>query len=241
MRDQYAGDVSDLIKFALLRDLAGDDSRLGVAWYYVPGHDGREDGRHLEWRDELAWEQLDSELHAGLSLLPERTIDALERAPIWPRDTLFFRERMPTKSLRDEWRQNMVEAMDGADIVFLDPDNGLGKTGSQSMWRSLRFVSSGDRQGGRHHLFSGRSRSHNDQVRVLHHRLRNEAGAAGLLTLRTNVSVPRNPGSSSYVQRQRWFTLIDPSPELMRRTRLFCSALATIPRVRTRLEEATPV
>ena len=54
MRDQYAGDVSDVLKFAFLRALAGADRTLGIAWYYAPGDDGRADGRHLEWRDEPA-------------------------------------------------------------------------------------------------------------------------------------------------------------------------------------------
>jgi hypothetical protein len=32
MRDQYAGDVSDVIKFAFLRALTGVDRTLGIAW-----------------------------------------------------------------------------------------------------------------------------------------------------------------------------------------------------------------
>src|SRR4029079_15617641 len=40
MRDQYAGDISDVLKFAFLRALTGADRKLGIAWYYVPGHDG---------------------------------------------------------------------------------------------------------------------------------------------------------------------------------------------------------
>ena len=70
MRDQYAGDVSDVLKFAFLRALAGTDRTLGIAWYYAPGDDGRADGRHLEWQDEPAWQRLDPQLHAGLSMLP---------------------------------------------------------------------------------------------------------------------------------------------------------------------------
>src|SRR5437764_14417374 len=52
---------------------------LGVAWYYAPGDDGRVDGRHVEWRDESAWRQLDAQLHAGVSTLSERSIAARRR------------------------------------------------------------------------------------------------------------------------------------------------------------------
>ncbi|MCZ7657213.1 MAG: hypothetical protein M5U07_04865 [Xanthobacteraceae bacterium] len=69
MRDQYAGDVSDFLKFAFLRALVGKHRTLGIAWYYAPGDDGRLDGRHLEWRDETAWRALDEELHTGLAAL----------------------------------------------------------------------------------------------------------------------------------------------------------------------------
>ena len=34
MRDQFAGDISDLRKFAFLRAVTPDKSQLGVAWYY---------------------------------------------------------------------------------------------------------------------------------------------------------------------------------------------------------------
>ncbi len=65
MRDQYAGDVGDVLKFSFLRALARADRRLGIAWYYAPGDNGRPDGRHLEWRDEPAWRRLDPAPHAG--------------------------------------------------------------------------------------------------------------------------------------------------------------------------------
>ncbi len=126
MRDQYAGDVSDVLKFAFLRALAGADRALGVAWYYAPGDDGRADGRHLEWHDEPAWRLLDAQLHAGLSTLPERSIAALERAMIWPSGAPFHRDPMPPRVERGAWGARKRTALDGADIVFLDPDNGVG-------------------------------------------------------------------------------------------------------------------
>jgi hypothetical protein len=54
VRDQYAGDVRDALKFSFLRALAGGDRTPGIAWYYAPRDDGRADGQHLEWRSEPA-------------------------------------------------------------------------------------------------------------------------------------------------------------------------------------------
>jgi hypothetical protein len=141
MRDQYAGDVSDFLKFAFLRAVAGANRTLGIAWYYAPGDDGRPDGRHLEWRDEPAWRQLDEELHAGLTTLPSRSIEALERAVIWPKGVLFHREPVPPRAERSAWGTRKRSALDGADIVFLDPNNGLGReTQKHATFAEIRLL-----------------------------------------------------------------------------------------------------
>ncbi|MGJ0452356.1 MAG: hypothetical protein ACR65T_03860 [Methylocystis sp.] len=239
MRDQYAGDVSDVLKFAFLRTLAGKDRTLGIAWYYAPGDDGRSDGRHLEWRDETAWRALDKELHTGLAALPERSVTALERAMIWPEGVLFHREPMPPRAGRSAWGTRKRSALDGADIVFLDPDNGIGgETEKHATFSEIRLL----RKPGRAIVFitfPGRSMKHDALLQQLHERLAVETDAESIVTLRTNVSVPRAIGSSSYVQRQRWFTVVDPDTELTARAQAFATRLAFIPRVRARLDSPT--
>ena len=238
MRDQYAGDVSDVLKFAFLRSLASTDRTLGVAWYYAPGDDGRPDGRHLEWRDEPAWSLLDAELHAGLSSLPARSIAALESAPIWPAGSMFHREPMPTRLGRAEWGSRKRETLAGANLVFLDPDNGIGaETEKHPTYTEIRRL----RRPGRALVFitfPGRRMKHADLVKHLHSRLIDETDAEGAATLRTNVSVPRASGSSSYVQRQRWFTIVDPDAKLLVRAEKFVAALAMVPRVRATLDQS---
>ena len=236
MRDQYAGDVSDVLKFAFLRALAGKDRTLGIAWYYAPGDDGRSDGRHLEWRDETAWRVLDEELHTGLAALPERSVAALERAMIWPEAALFHREPMPPRAGRSAWGIRKRSALDSADIVFLDPDNGIGEeTEKHATFSEIRLL----RKPGRAIVFitfPGRSMKHDALLQQLHERLAVETDAENIITLRTNVSVPDAERPRSYVQRQRWFTFIDPDAELIARARAFASNLTCIPRVRAVLD-----
>ncbi|MGH7120830.1 MAG: hypothetical protein ACREFP_17900 [Acetobacteraceae bacterium] len=239
MRDQYAGDVSDVLKFAFLRALAGADRTLGIAWYYAPGDDGGPDGRHLEWRDETAWRLLDEELHAGLVALPERSIAALEQATIWPSGALFHREPMPPRVERSAWGTRKRNALDGANIVFLDPDNGVGReTEKHATFSEIRLLRKPERAIV-FITFPGRSMTHDALLRQLHERLMVEADAGNIITLRTNVSVPRTAGSRSYVQRQRWFTVVDPDTELTVKTQAFAMALASMPRVRARLDGPT--
>lgn len=235
MRDQYAGDVSDMLKFSFLRALADSDRTLGIAWYYVPGDDGRADGRHLEWRDEPAWQRLDSQLQAGLSALPERSIAALERSEIWPKGTLFHCQPMPPRHQRMAWEMQKRAALKRADIIFLDPDNGLGKeTPKHATLSEIRLL----RQPGRAIAFisfPGRNIPHDAQLQYLHEKLRVEANTETVITLRTTVSVPHAEGSRSYVPRQRWFTVVDPDALLVARAQAFSEALGSIPRTQAQL------
>jgi hypothetical protein len=239
VRDQYAGDVSDILKFAFLRSLAGSDRTLGVAWYYALGDDGRVDGRHLEWRDEPAWRQLDAQLHAALSALSERSIAALERATIWPEATVFHGEPVPSRLLRSAWKLRMRAALDSANLVFLDPDNGLGaETEKHATCSEINLL----RRPGRAIViitFPGRSLRHDALAQRLHKQLRVETGAKDVVTLRTNVSVPCADRPRFYVQRQRWFTVVDPDAELITRARAFASDVACVPRVRALLDGVT--
>lgn len=236
MRDQYAGDVSDVLKFAFLRALAGTDRKLGIAWYHAPGGDGRADGRHLEWRDEVAWRNLDAELHAGLAALPERSIAALEGADIWPKGVLFHREPMPARLDRTEWGARQRSTLDAADLVFLDPDTGLGgETVKHATFEEVRRLRR-PRRAIVFIVFPAREK-HDELVRRLHRRLAAETDAQTVATLRTNVTVPRRDGSPYVVQRQRWFTIVDPDQNLVGRARGFAAALASVPRVTARLDE----
>jgi hypothetical protein len=83
--------------------------------------------------------------------------------------------------------------------------------------------------------------THAEQVQQLHQQLRNEADAKPL-TLRTNVSIPSTKRPGKYVQRQRWFTVVNPDAMLVVRARAFTkelNALLRVSRVRAELDEAT--
>ncbi|MCK6453012.1 MAG: hypothetical protein L6R19_19525 [Alphaproteobacteria bacterium] len=171
--------------------------------------------------------------------MPERSVAALERAAIWPNGVLFHREPLPPRLLRSARSVRKRAALDGADLVFLARDNGLGaETGKHATIAEIRHL----RRPGRSIVFitfPGRSMPHDALVQRLHERLRAEADAGTVVTLRTNVSVPSDAGSRSYVQRPRWFTVVDADSALLARARAFADAVASVPRVRARLDGAT--
>jgi hypothetical protein len=119
---------------------------------------------------------------------------------------------------------------------FLDPDTGIGEDSEKhATYSEIRQVHKPERA-----IvvitFSGRSMKHVALLRQLHERLAHETHAENIVTLRTNVSVPRAVGPSAYVQRQRWFTVVDPDAELTTRAQAFTDDLASIPRVTAQLD-----
>lgn len=229
MRDQYAGDVSDAVKLALLRSLAGQDRRLGVAWYYVSGNDGRADGRHMEWLDDASWSKIDGDLQAAIGQLPSRNVSSLEGLSIWPENTRFHRVPIPTGGERLSWAREMRATLASTDLIFIDPDDGVGQAGvKHATWGEVRgFV------GGNRCVvfikFPGRS-SHSEQAIQLHEMAAKETGCDNIVTLRTNVSVPATK-SGCFVPRIRWFTLINPCKLLHERLETFADAINACPRM----------
>jgi hypothetical protein len=222
MRDQYATDISDYLKFTFLRAITRTDCNLGIGWYYLPGHDGRADGRHVEYKSEPAWRSLDAELYDQLVALAEPSVAALERIPIWPARTVFHSVPLMARK-RAEWVTGMVRAMGDAEFVFLDPDNGLGSdalkhahiTDLIALRRENRAVSI--------IKFPGRHMSHESQILELHDKLQT-AGFHAPITVKTCVSVTN--GRTGRVPRHRFFTIAGGDDEIRVRARDFACRLA---------------
>ena len=143
MQDRYAGDVGDFGKYGLLRWLCGPDGhgpalRLGVLWYRfedaTPG-----DGEHISYLEPpraQEFRKCDPDLfeRMGSIVHRERSIAAVETSGALPPGTAFFREKLvfgrreSTKSRASKrlgWLEAGLRAVEHADLVFADPDNGL--------------------------------------------------------------------------------------------------------------------
>jgi hypothetical protein len=151
MQDRYTGDIGDYGKYTLIRALLrehqakGNSLLLGVNWYRAePEANG--DGQILEYldgSDEL--EMLDPELFdflRGFRLgSKERNLSEVENSggAVFPDGTNFFSEVLSLAGLpkgtsrsthdrtkaRAAWHGRSLEALKEADLVFLDPDNGI--------------------------------------------------------------------------------------------------------------------
>lgn len=144
MQDRYAGDVGDFAKYGLLRQLvkpsaSGEELRLAVLWYLVDDEDNNSDGKHVSYLRDERLRACDPALHDALKLMIQsnnRNVATLERSGVLPGSTVFFSAGLPSVyrrrqtdlsaiDARRQWFTSALEAIQGADLVFLDPDNGL--------------------------------------------------------------------------------------------------------------------
>jgi hypothetical protein len=145
MQNPYVADIGDYVKLAILRALA-PGRRLGVVWWAFPDEPRSGDGGHREYlKRPREWKRFDPELFEVLLRIEakkRRDIRALEEANIL-RSAVFASDKVPCEvrpfSLRpvarSKWLAEIKSKLKGCNLVFLDPDNGIGPEGLRLTWR----------------------------------------------------------------------------------------------------------
>jgi hypothetical protein len=230
MRDQYAGDVHDYFKFALLRRLATTSKTLGVCWYYVPESDNPFNGRHVDWWKEDGWDALDPVLSEALSNLPTRTIAALEASGVWPPGVIFHNVPIPSSIGRLAWAAHKRTSLEAANLIFLDPDNGVGETLRHASLSEIKLLRRSDRT----ILFITFPPRSKDALRKLHSALEIDCGVNRIQTLKICAMLPRRDASGR-TPSIRWFTVVDPDELVAIALTDFLGALNKLPNVKADL------
>jgi hypothetical protein len=150
VQDRYAGDVGDFMKFGLLRTLVGGDSplRLGVNWYLTGDESHNADGKHTGYLEpgtthHASLRGCDLDLMSRLAhvVATDRSVAALEASGVLPPGSLTYSERLEDcflESGRRNWHRGALEALGDADVIFVDPDNGIRSTRAGS--KPSKFV-----------------------------------------------------------------------------------------------------
>lgn len=154
MRDSYVADVGDFGKYALLNALAGSDLRLGVLWCRNSEPDETQDGCFTAYPE---LRPCDPNLYERLAKTlknKERTLSQVENNDILPTNTLFYGTAIPAPmvpcfsaaareaqtQLRAAWFEDGFTKLSKAELVFLDPDNGLAPGSKQKAFPQEREV-----------------------------------------------------------------------------------------------------
>jgi hypothetical protein len=152
MKNQYFGDVNDYRKYGLLRCLwSGGVGNLLVAWMLTPDDGGRDGGFRTYLNDPDRWRKYDPDLFRGLAGLRHAppSVSLMERSSLLPRAS-YYSEVVPDGPMeREPWRESLISAARGFELVFLDPDNGIevpsrpvGRKGSSKyvMWDEIEGI-----------------------------------------------------------------------------------------------------
>lgn len=132
MQERYVGSVGDFGKLALLRHLM-EGRRLAVCWYLTGGNgDVNNHHRHFEYlRRPDEFRHFAPEVFDQLAEIvdaPCRIADAFTAVQMSGLlgSAVFHRSEVPRyASLRGTWAADLVNSVNGTDLVFLDPDHGI--------------------------------------------------------------------------------------------------------------------
>lgn len=149
MKNQYIGDIGDYGKYGLLRFLIQKGIRLGVNWYLAP-NDNRPDGNHVEYLDDDSMRVYDIEVYdemERLAFLSDKNIQMVEQSGLLE-ETVFYDEILDLELLdwkerkerRDAWHQTALDRLKGVDLVFADPDTGLGINQKATQKDGQRYI-----------------------------------------------------------------------------------------------------
>jgi hypothetical protein len=138
MQNRYVGDIGDYLKLGILRALS-PGYHLGVAWWLFPDEAHNRDGRHISYLDRPdQWRHFDPDLFdalRGIVSSGRRYVHALEATGVLP-GAMFASELIPIggpiaqrQQGRHEWLRSIRRRLAAADLLFLDPDNGLEPAG----------------------------------------------------------------------------------------------------------------
>jgi len=131
MKNQYFGDINDYRKYGLLRILSnGGSMKIGVCWM-LTADDGRPDGGHTHYLEEPEkWRKYDPDLFDLLKKTVRgagvRDVRQLECTGILPAALFYAQLLTDCPAERHNYFAEMLRRFEDVDLIFFDPDNGLG-------------------------------------------------------------------------------------------------------------------
>ena len=138
MKNQYVADIGDYGKYALLRAFSDAGIKVGVNWYFTEDDDTN-DGHFTNYLNDEKMRRYQPEIFDLLRLVankPKKTIEDIMDNNVIP-GAQFYSEQIILNGTsaerlqqRLEWFERSMVALKDADLIFMDPDNGLleGKT-----------------------------------------------------------------------------------------------------------------
>ncbi len=150
MQNRYVGDLGDFGRYGLLRALRssngtddGSALSLGVVWYLTPDEAHNNDGMHIGYLEPShpereRYRECDPRLYDALGDIVRagaRDVSNIPQRRILPSDTKYYEAPLTFDGIigrerriahRKQWLGDALDLTRQCDVVFLDPDTGMG-------------------------------------------------------------------------------------------------------------------
>ena len=148
MKNQYVGDVGDFGKYSLLRAFSEAGVKIGVNWYLTE-NDGSNDGKFTRYLQDESMRRRSPVVFDALKDIvnsPDKSVVDVQQSGIIS-DALYFDEIIRVDGIppereyqRNKWFFKSMDALSGAELIFMDPDNGLLESNEASMLGAEKYV-----------------------------------------------------------------------------------------------------
>ena len=148
MKNQYVGDIGDFGKYSMLRAFSEAGVKIGVNWYLTKD-DGSNDGKFTSYleNDDMrrkcpevfdVLKDIAFDRNKSVKNVQERCI--IDNAVYF--DELLEIEGTPAEreSHRKKWFLKSMDELAGAELIFMDPDNGLLESSEPSKLDAEKYV-----------------------------------------------------------------------------------------------------
>ena len=148
MKNQYIGDVGDYGKYSMLRAFSDADVKIGVNWYLTE-NDKSNDGKIRGYLNDENMRRKCPEIFDALKYItvdPDKSVSDIKKSGIVG-DTVFFDDLMKMegtplerKHQRNKWFLKSMNTLASAELIFMDPDNGLLESNDGSKLGAEKYV-----------------------------------------------------------------------------------------------------
>lgn len=148
MNNQYVADIGDYGKYSLLRAFIDAGVKVGVNWYLTK-NDGSADGSFTDYLEKDKLRRYSPEIFNALRSIAtkdNKTVTDIQNSGILPGAEYYSELLEPQGSKanneqqRKEWFEKSADVLSDAELIFMDPDNGLLESGGADKTNANKYV-----------------------------------------------------------------------------------------------------
>ena len=148
MKNQYVGDIGDFGKYSLLREFSERGIKVGVNWYLTED-DGSNDGKFTGYLNKGDLRRYSPQIFDVLKKVVSKhgkSVEDIEKSGVIS-GAIFYKECLrpigtpgDREQERMSWFQESIYELEGAELIFLDPDNGLYRNDDASARGAEKYI-----------------------------------------------------------------------------------------------------